>query len=124
DYGNGNTLEFDRYEPSRCYDKKNDKEDYSGGSPKVYSQENVGRAQIGEETSNCRNGSKFQQALRRKYNRSELDDGKDDKIDKRRRVEDDIKHVHGSWVNPQSNGDASLMSHQRDKWRVSDSQHD
>ncbi|CAJ2672772.1 serine/arginine-rich splicing factor 4-like protein [Trifolium pratense] len=140
DYGNGNTLEFDRYEPSRCYDRKNGKEDYSGSFRKVHSQENVGRAQIGEDTLNCPNGSKFQQTcgeaghkmqncrkertLRRKYNRSELDDGKDDKIDKRRRVEDDIKPVHGSWVNPQSNSDASLTSHQRDKWRVSDSQHD
>jgi hypothetical protein len=138
DYGNEKTLEFDRYEPSCCYDTKNDKEDYAGGSPKVHSLENVGRAQIGEEISNHPNGSKFQQtcgeaghkmqnfrkehSLQRKYNRSELDDGKDDKIDKRRRVEDDIKPVHGSWVNPQSN--ASLMSHQRDKWRVSGSQHD
>ncbi|GAU39127.1 hypothetical protein TSUD_23060 [Trifolium subterraneum] len=135
DCGNGNTLEFDRYEPSRCYDRKNDK-DYSGGSAKVHSQENVGRSrtQIGEETSNHPNGSKFQQicgeighkmqnfrkehSLQRRYNRSELDDGKDDKIYKRLRVEDDMWRVSGSQhdCEPLKNV-SSLVTKEADKYQ-------
>lgn len=141
DCGNGNTLEFDRYKPSCGYDRKDDKEDYSSGSLLANSQENVGRAQIGEETLNRPNSSKLkhtgyrrgeaghkmqncrkEHSLRRKYNR--LDDEHADKIDKKRRVEDDIESGWGSWVIPQSNGDALLMSHQRDKWRVSGSRND
>jgi len=100
DCGNSNTLEFDRYKPSCGYDRKDDKEDYSSGSLLANSQENVGRARIGEETLNRPNSSKLkhtgyrrgeagqkmqncrkEHSLRRKYNR--LDDEHADKIDKK-----------------------------------------
>ncbi|KAJ1385781.1 Zinc finger, CCHC-type [Sesbania bispinosa] len=143
DNGNGNAIEFDRYEPYRGYDRKHDNEDYhvgySGGSPAANSQENMGRAQIGKDTSNRPNDSKFQptcyrcgdsghkmrncpkeHSSRRKYNR--LDIGQNNKIDKKNRVEDENRFGSGSWMKLQSTGDALSMRHQRDK-RMSGSQH-
>ncbi|CAJ1967207.1 unnamed protein product [Sphenostylis stenocarpa] len=65
DNGNGNVIEFDRYEPYQGHDKKHDNEDYhvgySDGSPVSNSQENMGRAHIGEITTNRPNGPKFHQ---------------------------------------------------------------
>jgi len=65
DNGNGNAIEFDRYEPYQGHDRKYENEDYhagySGGSPAANSQENVSRAHVVEGTSNRPSGSKFHQ---------------------------------------------------------------
>ncbi|KAL9319365.1 hypothetical protein ACSQ67_015882 [Phaseolus vulgaris] len=65
DNGNGNAIEFDRYEPYQGHDRKYENEDYHGGypggSPAANSQENVSRAHIVEGTSNRPSGSKFHQ---------------------------------------------------------------
>lgn len=144
DNGNGNAIEFDRYEPYHGYDKKHDSEDNHAGYPRGYpaanSQENIGRAQIGEETSNRPNDSKFQQTCYRcgdtghkmrncpkehsswrNYNM--LDVRQDNNTAKKHSVEDENKFGSGSWVKRQSSGDALLMRHQRDKRRVTGSRH-
>ncbi|RDX70804.1 hypothetical protein CR513_49912, partial [Mucuna pruriens] len=142
--GNGNGIEFDRYEPYQGHDRKLDNEDYhvgySGGSPAAHSQENMGRAQISEDTSNRPNGSKFHQTCficggpghkkrncpkehssQRKYNR--LDIRQNNRVDKKHKGEDEHKFGSGSWAKLQSSGDALPMRHQRNERRLSGSRH-
>ncbi|XP_061352238.1 uncharacterized protein LOC133297162 [Gastrolobium bilobum] len=143
DNGNKNVVEFDRYEPYHGHGRKQDNEDYhvgySGGSPAANSQQNMDRAQIGEETSNRPNVSKFRQGCyrcgdlghkmrncpkehssQRKYNR--LGVGQNNKIDENHRVEDENKFGCVSWVKQRSSGDALSKRPQRDERRVSGSQ--
>ena len=140
DGGNENAVEFDRYEPYHGYDMKHDNDNhhvgYSGGSPTANSQENMGSARIGEETSNRPRDSKFQQTCyrcgepghkmrdcpkehssRRKYIR--LDAGRNSKIDRNHRVEDEDKFRSESWLKLRSSGDALSMRHQGDERRGS-----
>lgn len=144
DNGNGNGIEFDRYEPYQGHDRKCDNEDYhvgySGGSPAPHSQENMGRVQIGEDTSSQPNGSKFHQTCfrcgdpghkkrncpeehssQRKYNR--FDVRHNNRIYKKQKGEDENTFRSGSWVKLQSSGDALPMRHQRDERRLSGSRH-
>lgn len=139
----GNSLGFDRYEPHHGYDPKHGNGDYhvgcSGGSPAVNSQENMGRAQIGEETSNRPNDSKFRQTCYRcgesghkmrncpkehssgrKYDWSDV--GQNSRINQDHRVEDDNKIGSGSLVKLQSSGDTLSMRRQRGT-RMSGSRH-
>ena len=143
DNGNGNAIEFDRYEPYQGNDRKHDNEDYhvgySGGSPAAHSLENVSRA-IGEDTSNRPNGSKFQQICfrcgdpghkirncpkehtsQRKYNR--LDVWQNNRIDKKHKSEDVNKFESDSLAKLQSNLEPLSLRHQRDGRRLSGSRH-
>ncbi|KAL2323037.1 hypothetical protein Fmac_027416 [Flemingia macrophylla] len=139
DNGNGNALEFDRYEPYQGHDRKHDDDDYHvgyyGGSPAPLSQENVGGVQIGKDTSSRPNGSKFQQVCfrcgdpghkkrycpeqhssQRKYD--SLDVRHINRIDNKHKVEDEKKFGSGSWGKLQSIGNALPMRHQRDERRL------
>ncbi|KAG4996420.1 hypothetical protein JHK85_027859 [Glycine max] len=143
DNGNGSGIEFDRYEPYQCPDRKHDNEDYhvgySGGSPAAHSQENVSRA-LGEDTSNCSNGSKFQQncfrcgdaghkmrncpkehTSQRKYNSKIVQ--QNNKIDKKHKSEDENKFESDSLARLQSSVEALSMRHQIDGRRLSGSRH-
>ncbi|KAK7392652.1 hypothetical protein VNO78_21096 [Psophocarpus tetragonolobus] len=140
----GNAVEFDRYEPFQGHDLKHDNEDYhvgySGDSPTDHSQENVNRAQIGEDTANPPYGLKFLQTCfrcgdpghkmrtcpkehssQRKYNR--LDVRLNNRIEKRHKSEDENEFGSNSWAKLQSSGDVLLMRHQRDGRRLSGSRH-
>ncbi|XP_027365262.1 serine/arginine-rich splicing factor 4-like [Abrus precatorius] len=140
DDGNGNAIEFDRYEPYQGRDRKHDNEDYhvgySGGSPGANSQENVGRVQIGKDASNRPNDSKFQQTCyrcgepghkmrncpkehssQRKYHRFDVQ--QNNKIGKKHKGENENKFGSGSWTKLHSSGDALSLRHRRDERRVS-----
>lgn len=144
DNENGTAIEFDRYEPYHGHDRKNNNEDYhvdySGSSPAAHSQENATRTQIGEDTSNCPNGSKFQQTCficgdpgHRKRNCPKEHSSQRNKLDVRQnnRIDIDKKHTgeyenkfgSGSWVKLQSSGDSLPMRRQRDEQRLSGSRH-
>lgn len=136
--GNGNAIEFDRYEPYQGHDRKYESEDYlvgySGGSPEANSPENVGRTHIVEGTSNRPNGSKFHQTCFRcgdpghkmrncpkehssqwRYNR--LGVRQNSRIDKSH--EDENKFGYAFRMKLQSSGDALPMRHQRGGRRLS-----
>ncbi|KAK7278703.1 hypothetical protein RJT34_23739 [Clitoria ternatea] len=143
DNGNVNAVEFDRYEP-QGHDRKHDDEDYhvgySGGSPAANSRENVGRERIGEDISNRRIDSKFQQTCYRcgdpghkmrncpkehsslrKFSR--LDVKKNNRGEKKHRGENENKFGSGSLGKLQSSGDALSTRHERDEQRLSGSRH-